>query len=291
MELTHIHEFIVLAECGSYHEAADRLFIAQPSLSKHIKSLEKELGFELFDRSGKKTVLTEFGQAFLPYALKLEETQVALWKDLLSRNEEKVLQVGITPLFSAADIASLLSPVKEQFPTHRITVVQAPEAELINQLKSGLCDLLLISNHKSKLSSIFDSDLYQISPVLHRPLAALLPPQHTLAREESVTIDQLVGEPYIGLNKDPKWDTQFGSPIIYAERVGLIISLVQQGFGVSVLPAFDGLISTKGDLRVIPISNSPEVNIALVAPKRRKNASFMKQVAAHLKAKLLVEKN
>lgn len=287
MELNHIHEFIVLAECKSYHEAADLLFIAQPSLSKHIKSLEKELGFELLDRSGKKTVLTEFGQAFLPYARKLDETRIAFQTDLLARGEDHLLKVGISPLFSAPDIAFVLSLVKEAFPDHHITVLQASEAELINNLKAGQCDLLLISNHKSKLLNLFDPDLYQVSPIFHRPLAALLPAHHPLSQQESISIAQLVNEPYIGLSKDPKWDTQFSNTVIYAERVNLIISLVQQGFGVSVLPAFDGLLSIKGNLCVVPITNSPEVNIALVSPRRRRDALLMRQIAAHLGERLI----
>ena len=195
--------------------------------------------------------------------------------------------MGISPLFSAPDIASVLVPIKEIFLNYHITVLQAPEAELIDKLKTGYCDLLLISNHKSKLLSLFDPDLYQVTPIFHRPLAALLPQNHPLSRQETVSIAQLVGEPYIGLNKDPKWDTQFGTPIIYAERIGLIISLVHQGFGVSVLPAFDGLLSTKGDLSVIPVANSPEVDIALVSPRRRRDALFMKQLAPRLKEHLI----
>lgn len=283
MELNYIHEFIVLAECGSYYKAADMLFLAQPSLSKHIKALEKELEVELFNRNSKKTSLTEFGQAFLPYARKLDETRIAFQKDLLSHEDDHVLRVGISPLFSAPDIAAILSPIKDIFSKYHITVLQDREAELINKLKCGECDLLLISNHKSKLLSIFDSDLYQVTPVFHTPLAALLPKKHPLARQESISIDQLVDEPYIGLSKDPKWDTQFGNPIIYAERIGLIISLVQQGFGVSVLPAFDGLLSADGEISIIPISNSPEVDIALVYPRRRRDAVAMHKVASFFK--------
>ena len=44
METGHIKEFVTLAECLSYSEAAERLFISQPSLTKHIQALERELG-------------------------------------------------------------------------------------------------------------------------------------------------------------------------------------------------------------------------------------------------------
>mgnify|MGYP000270200484 CR=1 FL=1 len=68
MELSYIREFVVLAETGNYLEAADALFIAQSSLSRHIKSIELDLGSPLFDRTTRKVVLNGFGQAFLPYA-------------------------------------------------------------------------------------------------------------------------------------------------------------------------------------------------------------------------------
>lgn len=64
MELSYIREFVVLAETGNYLEAADALFIAQSSLSRHIKSIELDLGSPLFDRTTRKVVLNGFGQAF-----------------------------------------------------------------------------------------------------------------------------------------------------------------------------------------------------------------------------------
>ena len=54
MELSYIREFVVLAETGNYLEAADALFIAQSSLSRHIKSIELDLGSPLFDRTTRK---------------------------------------------------------------------------------------------------------------------------------------------------------------------------------------------------------------------------------------------
>ena len=75
MELSYIREFVVLAETGNYLEAADALFIAQSSLSRHIKSIELDLGSPLFDRTTRKVVLNGFGQAFLPYAKKMVEIQ------------------------------------------------------------------------------------------------------------------------------------------------------------------------------------------------------------------------
>ncbi len=68
MTLQQLNDVIAIAEEGSFNRAAERLFIAQPSLSGAIRELEKELGIVLFTRSGRGAVLTAEGEEFLPYA-------------------------------------------------------------------------------------------------------------------------------------------------------------------------------------------------------------------------------
>ena len=68
MTLQQLNDVIAIAETGSFNRAAERLYIAQPSLTSAIKELEKELGVILFNRSGKGATLTGEGVNFLPYA-------------------------------------------------------------------------------------------------------------------------------------------------------------------------------------------------------------------------------
>ena len=68
MTLQQLKDVIAIAETGSFNRAAERLYIAQPSLTSAIKELEKELGVILFNRSGKGATLTAEGVNFLPYA-------------------------------------------------------------------------------------------------------------------------------------------------------------------------------------------------------------------------------
>lgn len=68
MELTQIHNFLALAEGGSMSATAERVGISQPSLSRSIATLEKELGTKLFDRRNGGVFLNEYGREFLPYA-------------------------------------------------------------------------------------------------------------------------------------------------------------------------------------------------------------------------------
>ena len=68
MTLQQLNDVIAIAETGSFNRAAERLYIAQPSLTSAVKELEKELGVILFNRSGKGATLTAAGVNFLPYA-------------------------------------------------------------------------------------------------------------------------------------------------------------------------------------------------------------------------------
>ena len=66
MKIELLREFVALAHYGSFRAASEKLFVSQPTLSNHIKALEQELGFELFDRS-RDNELTDEG-ALLPHA-------------------------------------------------------------------------------------------------------------------------------------------------------------------------------------------------------------------------------
>ena len=68
LDVNLIKEFVLLSDVCNYARAAEDLFIAQSTLSKHIMSLEKQLGHPLFSRSTRRVTLTEFGISFLPYA-------------------------------------------------------------------------------------------------------------------------------------------------------------------------------------------------------------------------------
>ncbi|MCD7856240.1 MAG: LysR family transcriptional regulator [Clostridiales bacterium] len=66
MKLEYLNEFITLSETKNYSVCADALYISQPSLTRHIQELEKELGVPLFERAARGVVLTEEGNLFIP---------------------------------------------------------------------------------------------------------------------------------------------------------------------------------------------------------------------------------
>ncbi|BCE02684.1 LysR family transcriptional regulator [Marinicellulosiphila megalodicopiae] len=71
MEISSLEAFVAVADCQSFSQAADKLFITQPAISKRIKVLESSLNGKLFDRIGRNIFLTEAGQVLMPIARKI----------------------------------------------------------------------------------------------------------------------------------------------------------------------------------------------------------------------------
>ena len=79
MNISHIHYAVEVAHYGSFNKAAANLFVSQPSLSRAIKELERELGFDLFLRTPNGVVPTHQGKEFLHRAKHLDNQYMALW--------------------------------------------------------------------------------------------------------------------------------------------------------------------------------------------------------------------
>src|SRR5438094_161770 len=96
MELRHLRYFVAVADELSFTKAAERLRLAQPSLTRQIRNLEEELGVHLLDRSGKGTSLTYEGRAFLIDARRLlaECAECVESVQRLSRGETGHLAIG-----------------------------------------------------------------------------------------------------------------------------------------------------------------------------------------------------
>ena len=82
LNVRYLEEFVTLTEKNNFLEAAECLFISQSCLSKHIKKLETEIGVELFERTTRTVVLTEFGQMLLPYAKKMVSLEYEFEKNV-----------------------------------------------------------------------------------------------------------------------------------------------------------------------------------------------------------------
>ena len=142
MELRHLRYFVAVAEQQSFTRAAEKLFIAQPPLSRQIQQLEEELGVQLFERGARPLKLTEAGQFFYGHAQQL----LAKAADLKSMTQrishiEHNLAVGYVASTLYGMLPRIIYRWRQQYPDTPITLHEMGTGEQISALKEGKIDV------------------------------------------------------------------------------------------------------------------------------------------------------
>ncbi|NEP19959.1 MAG: LysR family transcriptional regulator [Leptolyngbya sp. SIO4C1] len=261
MNLYQVRYFLTIAETGSFSRAAERLYLSQPSLSTGIKKLEQELGVSLFERGGRRTVLTAAGRSFLEKAKVIMEQYQAALHELKGFYDQPTLRVGVLSTMRVAELADLISTFQQHHPNVAIELHDGTLEKLREGLEQGDIDVALtvLSLRPGTELSVHDDS--QTSTTLFRqPLLLAVPQSHPLAQRASVRLAELDGQPFIdrvhceffqqecqileAANVHPN--------VVYrASHEEWVISLLRAGLGISVMPYWRGLTG----IMYLPISD------------------------------------
>ncbi|HET7657309.1 MAG TPA: LysR family transcriptional regulator [Bacillales bacterium] len=143
MDTRWLRTFVVAAHFENFRQAAERLFIAQPTVTVHIRHLEQEVGASLFERTGRNIRLTEAGKRFLPYAEKtLEHHDLGLQRLLSWRQGyEERLSLAVSPLIAGSILPYVIRQFTERHPHTEIIVQVAESIEIGAMIEKGEADL------------------------------------------------------------------------------------------------------------------------------------------------------
>jgi DNA-binding transcriptional LysR family regulator len=147
MTLQQLRYFLTAAELGSFSAAAERLHMAQPSLSDQIRKLEAELGVPLFARAGRRLALTEAGRMLRPHA---ERTLASAAEAAESVKEVRSLTGGTVSFgtFGSAHhylLGGLVQDFRRRHPDVRVRVVGQNSVEVADAIRDGTLEAGLIA--------------------------------------------------------------------------------------------------------------------------------------------------
>lgn len=147
MNSRQLHYAIVLSQELSFSQAAEKLNITQPALSKHILNLENDLGIKLFDRNSTPITLTPAGAHFISGAKELlyKEEQLLRSMDKFKSGEAGELVIGITPFRSSYLVSKVLKKVKEKFPGIVVRLHEAGSEVLRKEAAEGKYDFAIVN--------------------------------------------------------------------------------------------------------------------------------------------------
>lgn len=199
MNTIYIKEFTVLAEVKNFWEASERLYMNQSTLSKHIKILENDLGVPLFKRTTRRVELTNYGEAFLPYAQSIARMEFEYSSLLLQmRNIEKgAVTLGTIPSMAQYNITKILNSFLNEYPDSTVKIIEDDANNLMNLLCDKQCELIFTRESKLNFEKNFLNDEKVVRiPYVRDHMVALLPKAHPLANEKELSLRSLKDETF-----------------------------------------------------------------------------------------------
>ena len=263
--------FLAVAQELSFTHAAERLYVSQPALSKQIRSLERQLRVDLFERDGRTVKLTRAGAELLPHA----EHMLDSWEDAkraLSKAGDCTLVIGMHT-----------SPGRGLLPSVRaMMVASCPDLELElrhvawSDRTAGLADQ---STDAAFVWLPLPHPPYRWLTIAREPRLVALPNGHRLAARESVSIVDLFDEPFLALPSSAGplrdyWlalDERNGHPVNVAAEINdteETYEAVASGIGVCLLAAGNAPIFARGAITMLPVHDLSPSELVLAWNER-----------------------
>jgi DNA-binding transcriptional LysR family regulator len=244
MELQQMRYVLAVAETNSFTRAAERCLVVQSALSHQIARLERELGARLFERTSRRVRLTPAGAAFLPAARQcLDAAERAAAEVAATVGEVRGrLAVGMISTVAAVDIPAILRDYRKQYPHVRISLRVSPTEELAEQVKQGAVDVAFIG-----LPTTARPQGVEARELARDRHVAVVPPDHPLAGESTVSLRRLSSEVFVDLPARTagriQSDLAFSAAGLSREvafevtTAHLVSRLVEHGLGIAMLPS------------------------------------------------------
>lgn len=241
MEIRYLFEFVKVAEKLNFSDAADDLFMSQATLSKHIASMEEDLGSKLFERSTHQVKLTETGNQLLVTAQNIL-SEYHKFMDAMEQTKalrQKTIRIASIPVIEPYGISDMVIAFQKKHPTILMQVREIEERDIPRLLESGECDLAFQRLKKADMKN------YHAVPYCRDELVAVVPKDHHLASYSSIPLSMLKDETFLIMDENTALfelcmnackQAGFEPKIMYkGHRPENILGLVAKGMGVSLL--------------------------------------------------------
>ncbi len=265
--------FVAVADEGQFTSAAERLGLAQPSLSSQVGRLEQILGVDLFLRAHRPITLTDAGKALLPIARRalgsIDDVVRAVAEVADLRRGH--VTVGATPSLGATLLPRVLARFHEHHPDITLSVLERHSDDLAEQLENGSLDLALAVMPMRRGS-------LEHTVLAIEELVVMVPSDHPLAAQDEVHLEQLLDVPLImfreGYNLRSATLGAFARAgfvprvALDGAEIGSVNAFVRAGIGAALVPGI--VAGSDPDVVVRPlVSPRVERTIGLVRPSSR----------------------
>lgn len=295
MTLQQLKYIIAIAECSSITSAAQKLLVAQPSLSKSVSELEKEMGITIFYRNNRGVYLSDEGSKFLSYARQVVE-QAELLEQQYKKKETIRRVFSISAQHYAFVVNAFVALVKEYGESkYEFTLRESRTHDIIEDVRTSRSELgvlfLSIFNREVVLRILHNADLKFSSLFIAKP-HVFVSRDNPLSHKKKVTLDDLKVFPRLtyeqGINNSFYYSEELHSTeespksIIVTDRATLFNLLI----GLNGYTISSGILSSDlngTDIVSIPLESDEIMEIGYISPTDRPLSAVSERYLEHLK--------
>ncbi|MBB4018990.1 MULTISPECIES: LysR family transcriptional regulator [unclassified Chelatococcus] len=247
MDIRHLRYFVAIAEEGSLSRAAERVHVAQPALSQHVRNMELDLKTELLFRTSRGVQLTEAGERLVAQARHLLEAFDALPDQVRGDSVAPSGEVrfGVPGTVSQVLSARLIKETAKRYPRIKLRVAEAMSGFILDWLREGKIDIAVlyrgIDGRGLKLSHVLSEELLLFGPA-DATLDDARPFRDPIDYARAIALPLVVPSPGHGLRDllDEVAAVECGAALnadTEIDSYAPIKTLVESGYGFSILPA------------------------------------------------------
>ena len=279
MTFEQIKSFLAIVKYNHFTLASQELYISQSSISKHIKSLEKELGVELFNRQHRNIRLTDAGEEFYKFAKKTMADYENILYEMKKHTceESSSISIGVLDTMVEYGIASLIADFQKQYPFIQVDLIERSNHKIIEYLNNSTINLGFINSNYEHRGNL------NLRKLINDDLVLVTSKQHIFSSKSSVDIFDTSKEKYICVNGDyylhnvflNTWGNlnYFPNTLYIDSQTKTLLALVSENIGITLLP-FKVASSYKKDINnnihICNLQNTFSANIFLAQLKSKK---------------------
>jgi len=244
LTLQQLRVVVAVEEAGSFTAAAQRLLVAQSSLSRTVAEVERRLGTPLFERTTRRLEPTPAGREVVAAARRAVEAVDAEMRHVEGYLAGRTGRVRIATLPSLAAILlpGVVSAFRAQHPQVEVTIEDALSDEVLERVRGGVADLAVtvVSQAPDPLADL------DVTPVARDRFCCVVPPGHRFARRDRLAWRELAGEPFIAFDRTTSIRQHVDAclaaadvaprQVVAARNIAAVAGLVAADLGVSVVP-------------------------------------------------------
>ncbi len=262
--LASLIQTLAVAEYLNFRHAANALGVSLSSVSARVKTLEEDLGILLFERHARGVRLTEAGRNFVALvATGVDQLDHAVkTAGMAASGEYGRIRIGVHALIPCSFLAELIEQYRDDHPHIEVEMTEGTARDALMQLRADRLDIVFVAG-TPELPDCHSRRIWT------EPLLAALPDQHPLAEQSAVTWAALAGETFlvrhggtgpqaydhILLRLAGRWPAL--SILRFEVERCTLLSMVGQGFGITIVAAASALLPTPGVV-FLPITDEPE---------------------------------